>query len=87
MPRTKLDKPKYPPIDWTMAAILERKKAMKLEWSDLAGVAGMSGDSLRQLVSKKHTEDWPSDVRQRICKYLDIRIVRYVENSPEDPNR
>ena len=85
MPRTKFDQPKYPEIDWLMAAILERKRVMRLEWKDIALKAGgISGDSLRQLASKKAPEEWPKDVRVRVCKVLGIDVKMIVIGSPED---
>lgn len=84
MPRTKLDKPKYPPIDWLMAAILERKKVMGLEWNDLADmVGGISGDYLRKLVSSKPPMKWPDDVRNKVCRKLGINIRMVVEDDSD----
>jgi len=84
MPRTKFDKPKYPPVDWTMAAILERKKVMKLEWSDIADGAGITSDALRGMVSRKRTEEWPTPVLKKVCRVLGLEYRNYVVGSPED---
>ena len=72
MPRTKFDVPKYPPIDWLMAAILERKKVMKLDWSDLADASKISVDSMKRLASTRPPEEWPADIRKSVCRKLGI---------------
>ena len=87
MNRSRAKTPSYPPIDWTMAAILERKKIMKLDWSDLASVAGMNSDAFRKMISTKETKDWPREKREKICRHLGINVVSYVVGSPEDPYR
>ena len=74
MPRTKFDKPQYPPIDWVMAAILERKKVRHLEWADLAEKAGTTPDALRTMANRKHTNDWPPETRRAVCRTLGINI-------------
>lgn len=84
MPRTKLDKPKYPPIDWLMAAILERKKVMGLEWGDIADmVGGISAEYLRKLASSKPPMKWPDDVRNNVCRKLGINIRMVVEDESD----
>lgn len=74
MPRTKLDRPRYPPINNLRAAILERKFVGNLSWDDLARPAGMQGDALRKLASRKPPEEWPVKVRNAVCRHLDIRV-------------
>ena len=84
MPRTKLDKPKYPPIDWLMAAILERKKVMGLEWGDIADmVGGISAEYLRKLASSKPPMKWPDDIRNKVCRKLGINIRMVVEDESD----
>lgn len=84
MPRTKLDKPKYPPIDWLMAAILERKKVMGLEWGDIANmVGGISAEYLRKLASSKPPMKWPDDIRNKVCRKLGINIRMVVEDESD----
>lgn len=83
MPRTKFDKPKYPPIDWVMAAILERKKTMKLEWADIANEVGMSPEGLRKLVAYKRSDQWPTYTLKKVCKALGIEYKSYLVGSPE----
>lgn len=84
MPRTKLDKPKYPPIDWLMAAILERKKVMGLEWGDIADmVGGISAEYLRKLASNKPPMKWPEDIRNGVCRKLGINIRMVVEDDSD----
>ncbi|MBR0161916.1 MAG: hypothetical protein IJQ02_11635 [Oscillospiraceae bacterium] len=72
MPRTKLGEPKYPPVDWLKAAILERKDSLELTWGDLADVAGITNDSMRRLASLKPPEEWPPDVRRAVLRRLGI---------------
>ena len=74
MPRTKLDKPKYPPINQLRAAILERKFVGDFSWEDLGRPAGMTGDAFRMLFNRKPPEDCPSEVRNAVCRHLDIRV-------------
>ena len=74
MPRTKLDKPRYPPINQLRAAILERKFVGKLSWDDLARPAGMQGETLRKLAVRKSPEEWPPEVRNAVCRLLDLRV-------------
>lgn len=72
MQKPKLEKPKYPPIDWLKAAILERKAVMKLGWEDIAESAGVTCQVIRHLAAKKHTEDWPANIRKKVCSQLGI---------------
>lgn len=86
MPRTKFDKPKYPPPDRLKGAILERKLTMKLSWDDLAVVAHMSPAAFRRMAVQKHTNDWKPDVRRSVCRYLGINIkttMSYVTDDGE----
>lgn len=86
MPRTKFDKPKTtdPPVDWNLAAILERKKALKYEWADIANKAGMSPDVLRNLVSRKRTEEWPLYTLKKVLRVLGLEYKAYLVGSPEE---
>ena len=83
MPRTRLDKLKYPPINWLTAAILERKQTMKLTWEDLANVAHISPDRMRQLISKKPPEQWPADIRNAVCRCLQINVKLTITDGHE----
>ena len=87
MPRTKFDTPKAPPVDWALAAILERKKTLKLEWINIADAAGMSPDVLRNLVSRKRTEEWPVYTLKKVCKVLGLEYKSYIVGSPEDKSK
>ena len=80
MPRSciKESKTQYPPIDWLLAAILERKHTLKLDWRDIAFSCGVSYNSMRLLVSRKPPEEWPKDVRDKVCDYLGINVRRTV---------
>ena len=91
MPRTKLDRPKgpeYPPLDWTMGAILCRRKQLHLTWEEVAEDIGMSGDSLRKLVATKATDEWPQYTLRQVCKRLHLDYKNgYIVGGPEDKNR
>lgn len=78
MPKTKFDKPKYPPINNLRAAILERKFAAKLTWDDIAAAAHITPATMRGLFSRKPPEEWPSNVRNAVCRYLDIKVMQTV---------
>lgn len=72
MPKTAFDKLKYPPLNWLLASILERKMIMKLTWTDLALAANITPESMRNLASCKPPEDWPSEVRRAVMRKLGI---------------
>lgn len=74
MPKTRHDQPKYPPVDWMLAAVLERKHVLKLDWSDLAAAAGIPNESMRKLASTKVPADWPLDVRKAVFRRLGITV-------------
>ena len=87
MPRTKFDKkPEDVPVDWNLAAILERKKALKYEWADIAQMAGMSADSLRNYISRRPTSEWPVYTLKKVLKLLGLEYRAYLVGSPEDKN-
>ena len=75
MPRTKLDKPKYPPINNLRAAILERKFVSGLSWAEIGEAAGMSESAMQKLAKTKAPEEWPLKVRNAVCRLLDIRVT------------
>lgn len=84
MPRTKLgDKyaPKYPPIDWLRAAVLERQAVLGFDLKKLAVVGGISYEYMRKLI-RISPWDWPTPVREKICKALGVKAVRGVEGMP-----
>ena len=84
MGRTKFDRPKYPQIDDLRAAILERKFVARLTWDDLADVANISPASMRRLAVDKAPDEWPKDVRNAICRYLQISVRTNVTGSDAD---
>ena len=72
MPGNKVDR-----IDWTLALILERKKAMRLRWNDIADQAGMSSEVLRKLVSDKTTWNWPYYTLKKVLQVLGVKSGTY----------
>ena len=78
MPRTNLDKPKFPPINNLRAAILERKFVGGYSWEEIAKSANISYGTMRTLVSKLPPEEWPTDVRRSVCRFLQIRVTQTV---------
>ena len=86
MPRTSLGKkpPEDAPVDWNLAAILERKKRLKLEWADIAEMAGMSSDALRNMVSRKRTDEWEVYTLKKVLMVLGLEYRAYLVGSPEE---
>lgn len=80
MPRTRLQRPTYPPVDKLKAVILERKLVMGLTYEDLAGVANVHPSYIRTMLTKKHTDDWNPEARKAICRYLGLNIRTVVED-------
>lgn len=74
MPRTRFDKPRYPPINNLRAAILDRKCSAHLSWADLAAPAGITPETMRKLASTKPPQEWPKKVRDNVCRFLEIKI-------------
>ena len=74
MPRTKFDKPRYPPINDLLAAILERKFVANLTWDDLGKAAGIQGTTMRKMAREKPPQEWTPKVRNAVCRLLDIKI-------------
>ena len=76
MPRTIFDtyaEEPAPPIDWLMAAILERMRVLKLNQKDLAETAQVSHDTMRKYMMRSPLK-WPDDVRDNVCDLLGITI-------------
>ena len=48
MPKTKFDKPRFPPINDLRAAILERKFVGRLTWEEIGAAANVSGEVMRK---------------------------------------
>lgn len=80
MPRTKFDKPKYPPVDKLKAVVLERKLIMHLTYEDLAKVANIHPSYVRTMLTKKHTDDWNPEARKAICRYLGINVKTTIQD-------
>lgn len=74
MPRTRFDKPRYPPINNLRAAILERKFVAGLSWEDLGSAGGISATAMRKMATTKAPEEWPPKVKNGVCRLLDIRV-------------
>ena len=74
MPRTRFDKPRYPPINELRAAILERKFVAGLSWEELGGAGGITGAAMRKLATTKPPQEWPPRVRNSICRLLEISV-------------
>lgn len=86
MPKVKLSRlseQEYPPIDWLWAAVLERMKVMKLDLSDLAGIAGIHYELMRQRI-RVSPWSWPDKERESVCKALGIKAIRTVEGAPRE---
>lgn len=89
MPRSciKQKKPQYPPIDWLLAAILERKHALKVNWQDVAHAAGISYDAMRWYVSQLPPEEWSKEVREKVCAFLGIEVKLVVSGYPGEEGK
>ena len=80
MPRSRFEKhlSPVPKIDWAMAAVLERAMVLHLSRKDLAQMACVSYETMRDYI-RKSPWDWPVDVRERLFKSLGIEIKRTIE--------
>ena len=84
MPKTKLTEKfsrKAPPIDWLRAAILERQAVLGYDLKQLAGVGGISYDSMRHYI-RMSPWNWPPALREKICSALGLTPVMSVEGAP-----
>ena len=80
MPRTKLgEKYSAPPIDKLKACFLERKLVMDLDYKDFAEAANVSDWYIRKLMSQRHTDEWPTDVRKAVCKRCGLSVKTVVD--------
>lgn len=75
MPKTRFDRPRYPPINNLRAAILERKFVAKLSWKDLAAASGISESAMRKMATTQPPEEWPVRTRNAVCRLLDIKVT------------
>lgn len=78
MPRTRFSPSRFPPINNLRAAILERKFVGRLTWEQIGNAAGVSGDVMRQYATHKDPEDWPKDVRTKVCRFLEIKVTTII---------
>ena len=74
VPKTKFDKPRYPPINNLRAAILERKFVSGFSWGDLGEAAGLSASAMRKLATTKPPQEWSEKVRTAVCRRLEIKV-------------
>lgn len=80
MPKSKFDKyaNPVPPIDWLLAAVLERCMVLHYSRKDLAEMGGVSYEAMRDYI-RKSPWAWPQVVRERVCSALGIEIKRTIE--------
>ena len=83
MGRPRTIPPKKERIDWTKAAILERKITRHLRWRDIADEVGMSSEVLRKLVYERPTPRWPQYTLKKVCKVLEIPYGEFEIQIPE----
>lgn len=81
MPKVKLSRysePIVPPINWLWGAILERAMVLHYSRKDLADLAGINYETMRDYI-RKDPWTWPTEARERLCKALGIEIKRTIE--------
>ena len=71
---------KEPPIDWLLAAILERKVVHGYDWKKMSEIGGCSYEYMRHL-ARTPTRDWPYNVLMNICKEFNISLKVSVDGS------
>ena len=84
MPRTKLDALNEPKIDWPIAALLQRKLILGLNWQHIADSAGMNCDTLRKMVSDKRSDEWPVYILRKVMKAVGLDYRIYLGMNTED---
>lgn len=80
MPKSKFDrisKP-VPKICWLHAAVLERAMVLHMSRKDLADLAGVSYETMRDYI-RKSPWAWPNEPRERLCAALGIEVKRTIE--------
>ena len=83
MPKTRFDayrKSADPPIDWLLAAILERQTMRKLDLKHMAEIAGVGYEYMRKLIRKPTTE-WPHGALSNVCREFNIKLTPSVMGS------
>lgn len=89
MPKSKLadmiseKRREAPPIDWLMAAILERKMVYKVDLKQMAEIAGVSYESMRRMITISPWE-WSADARTRVCKEFGLKPIQTVQPAPDE---
>ena len=81
MPKVKLaefSRRGAPPIDWLWAAVLERAMVLHMSRKDLADLAGVSYETMRDYI-RKSPWAWPNEPRERLCAALGIEVKRTIE--------
>lgn len=76
---------KFPPINKLRASILDRKLTTGMTWSDIGeGAGGYTGDYMRKLISTRDPWEWPTQIREGVCKTLQISIRRVINDGWDD---
>ena len=71
-----------PPIDWLLAAVLERKLVLGYDAKRLADIAGVSYETMCRNLRISPWR-WSPRTRTRVCQTLGIRLKQTVEGAPE----
>ena len=85
MPRSKLAtsaKKQMPPIDWLLAAVLERKMVYGYDLKKMAQVAGISYETMRHYI-KVSPWKWTEKARNRVCDEFGIELVQTARFAPD----
>lgn len=77
MPKTLLSRTAKPPIDWVLAAILERKVVYGYDLKKMASIANIPYERMRKYATRQ-TSEWSADALYRICREFNIKIVPVV---------
>lgn len=77
MPKTKLGErfssQNETPVDWLWAAVLEQKAVKRMGLKELAKIADVSYETMRQYIRKSPWE-WPRSAREKVCKAFGLVI-------------
>ena len=86
MPKSKLAtaaaKRQMPPIDWLLAAVLERKMVYGYDLKQMAKVAGISYETMRHYI-KVSPWQWAEKARTNICNEFGIELVQTARFAPD----
>lgn len=74
MPKVKLMRyeMEVPPIDWLLAAVLERKTVLGYDLKKMADVAGVTYDTMRRYI-RQSPWTWTPDARARVCAEFGLK--------------